>query len=445
MLAVAAVMVGCSQEELAVVDNQQVDNNLANRPVVGNVEIGLGVESRMALKDGSALNLAYEVGDKVGAALIDVAKTTSVAGKTVGSTDYSGYSWNYDEYLVNTNHGTSQNPVYYTTAGLKSKDFYSTVEYISSNYPYTRNEDGSFESEANLLEGNYMFYMPYNAKHLNRKAIEVVLPQIQDCSDEVMRETTWKSNEKIEASSTVLGQFYAGTMEGFEGAPVLLGYKFLEAPKDGSLIKPSVDMNHLFAYPMITIKNDFNGFFYGSSTKATAATRATATMIVDSIQVYYKGSSTNPLFYKKPVNSANIATELATDGDWEEAKLQTGGLTASVLGDETTATFNHANVGTDVTKVANAQIAPETKRVTMVIGKELAYGDSYSFHSILPAGNYGDDLTARVYVTIGSKRYVIINAENNVTYNAQGVATRCDYVTDSKEDYTFVSRGGNGL
>ena len=417
----AAVMVGCSQEELLTVDNQQLaSNDLAKRPVIGQVEFGLGVESRMALKDGSSLNLAYQEGDKVGAALIDVALAPgdTVRGRKAGYGN-DPYSWTYDQYLNNHRYGSSPNWVYYTTAGLSAKDFYNTVEYISSNYPYTRNADGAFESEANLLEGNYMFYMPYNAAHLNRKPIEAVLPQVQDCSDDVMRETTWKDGEKIQASSTALSQFYAGTMAGFEGAPVLVGYKFLEAPKDGSLIKPVVEMNHLYAYPMITIKNDFNGFLYGdNAAKATATARATTKMTIDSIQVYYGGSSTDPYFYKAPVNSANIAGQLEKDGLWEAEKLQSGAVTAEVLGDATNEAYTHTNtLNTDITKVAAANIAADNNRVTMVIGKELAAGASYSFHAILPAGNYGNgDLKARIFATINGKRYVILNAENAFTF-----------------------------
>lgn len=436
MLAMAAVMVGCSQEELLTVDNQQLaSNDLAKRPVIGQVEFGLGVESRMALKDGSSLNLAYQEGDKVGAALIDVALAPgdTVRGRKAGYGN-DPYSWTYDQYLNNHRYGSSPNWVYYTTAGLSAKDFYNTVEYISSNYPYTRNADGAFESEANLLEGNYMFYMPYNAAHLNRKPIEAVLPQVQDCSDDVMRETTWKDGEKIQASSTALSQFYAGTMAGFEGAPVLVGYKFLEAPKDGSLIKPVVEMNHLYAYPMITIKNDFNGYFYNNTNgKASATARATATMTIDSIQVYYAGASADPYFYKAPVNSANIAGQLEKDGLWEAEKLQTGAVTAEVLGTATNEAYTHTNtLNTDKTKVAAANIPASNDRVTMVIGKELAAGASYSFHAILPAGNYGKgDLKARIFATINGKRYVILNAKNTLNYVGSGATATLDNITSS--------------
>ena len=425
MLAMAAVMVGCSQEELLTVDNQQlVSNDLAKRPVIGNVEIGLGVESRMALKDGSSLNLAYEEGDKVGAALIDTAKFSAViAGKNLtalGGSNYGSLSWSYDDYINNETFDLSSSVknVTWAQAGILPQEYYNTVEYISSNYPFTRNADGAFESEANLLEGNYMFYMPYNAKHLNRKPIEAVLPQIQDCSDDVMRETTWKSSEKIQASSTALSQFYAGTMAGFEGAPVLAGYKFLAAPQDGSLIKPVVEMNHLYAYPMITIKNDFNGYFYGKdATKATANTPATATMTVDSIQVYYEGAGANPLFYSAPINSAKIASILAKDGEWETNKLQSGANTKELLGDAVNYA-EHANV--DVTKADVNNVDAAMNRVTLVVGKELAAGASYSFHAVLPAGNYGKDLKALVYATIGGTRYVILNAVNTLVPNVAG-------------------------
>lgn len=54
-----------------------------------------------------------------------------------------------------------------------------------------------------------------------------------------------------------------------------------------------------------------------------------------------------------------------------------------------------------------------------VLNKTLANGESYRFHAILPAADYGTKannkgLKARVFVTIGEKRYVIVPAENTV-------------------------------
>lgn len=54
-----------------------------------------------------------------------------------------------------------------------------------------------------------------------------------------------------------------------------------------------------------------------------------------------------------------------------------------------------------------------------VLNKTLANGESYRFHAILPAADYGTKannkgLKARVFMTIGEKRYVIVPAENTV-------------------------------
>ena len=55
--------------------------------------------------------------------------------------------------------------------------------------------------------------------------------------------------------------------------------------------------------------------------------------------------------------------------------------------------------------------------MTCVLNKTLENGESYHFHAILPAANYRHDLKARVFVTIGEKRYVIVQATNTVIGN----------------------------
>lgn len=94
-------------------------------------------------------------------------------------------------------------------------------------------EGTAWNTQANLVEGNYVFYAPYNAAHLTRQPIVVTLPMEQDCAEE----------------SKSVTDFYAGT------DPVTLGFDFLKAPANkDELISPSVKMTNIFAYPQITIK-----------------------------------------------------------------------------------------------------------------------------------------------------------------------------------------------
>ena len=424
LLAMTAVLAGCSQDELISV-NEKTSIDLGNRPVVGNVSFSTGVGTRMAIKDGSSLALSWEEGDKIGAAIIDQIVSTSVQGK--GS--YTGSSWSYLEYIK----GEKKSGVTAEEAGLTAQDFYETVEFISTNYPYTRAE-GLFTTPANLVEGNYMFYAPYDASHLMRNRIDAVLPALQDCSDAVMKDTKYKGAPAT-VSSTVLDQFYAGTMEGFEKAPVAVGYQFLAAPKDGSVINPDVEMNHLYAFPMITIVNDFNGYFYGETNATDGLDKTTATMTIDSIQIYSEASA--ELWYKAPIKSETVVEKLAARGDWAGARFTTGANTDDILdASAKVESYPYFAVASELSQPklsdANSALAYKQKHVTCVIGKELKNGEKYHFHSILPAADYAKSLKARIFVTIGDKRYVIAKATNSKNGDHYESADWSDFVFQDK-------------
>lgn len=435
MLAMAAVMVGCSQEELVVDGLQNATVDLSGRPVLNEVILGTGVDSRMGIKEGSAISPLYESGDQIGAALFD----TPNYGATVAGTSYP---WTWAQYLSGEAQGTGANAKTFVTDGAKASGFYTTQDFISSNYPFTRSDDGNFYTNAELVEGNYMFYLPYAESHKIREALNVVLPQIQDCSDEVMRETT-KGAAKVNTSSTALAQFFGGVMEDFEGAMAVVGYQFLS--KDNT--KPAVSLEPIFAYPLITITNEFNGFVYGAEREIEATEPATATMVIDSIQVYYDGLGTNPLFHTAKLNKA-IATEMGGAKSWSEDRFTaTQAHTAEILSDIVPGTYSkHSESAYGLPKI-NPNIGTAANRfayvgdnhVTLVLNKELANGESYSFHAVLPAANYGHDLKARVFATIDGKACVISNLTNEpvkatvdgelvvVGYEVKGFAAEKDY------------------
>lgn len=127
-MALPLVFTACSQEEL-VTENSQTTT--ANRKTVENVvfKFNAEAESRMAFDGGK---YTWENGDKFGACLMD-------------------------QFIANNA----------MTGDFTWEDWFKQFEledYIQSNYPFTRQENGSWtNAEAVMQEGNYFFYFPYNS------------------------------------------------------------------------------------------------------------------------------------------------------------------------------------------------------------------------------------------------------------------------------------------
>lgn len=126
-MALPLVFTACSQEELVTENNQSV---ASNRKVVENVVIKFNdaAESRLAFDD---LKYKWENGDKFGACLMD---------QLTNPIDMD--EWNWTQWFGQ----------------------FTLVDYIQSNYPFTRQDNGSWtNAEAVMQEGNYFFYYPFNS------------------------------------------------------------------------------------------------------------------------------------------------------------------------------------------------------------------------------------------------------------------------------------------
>ena len=437
MLAMAAVMVGCSQEELVVDGLQNATVDLSGRPVLSEVVLSTGVESRMAFGENTAINAKYEDGDQIGACIIDVPAYTETAQGTK-------YPWTWTQYLAGEQ-GSGADKRTWAQDGADARKFYAVNEWISTNYPYTC-QNGAFYTNAELVEGHYMFYLPYNQDYRIRTNLNIVLPQVQDCSDEVMLGTIVGGKEGVMTSSTALKQFYAGEMEGYEGALSVVGSKFLSKDE----IKPAVELESVFAYPLISIVNKFNSFVYGASKTTSATAPVKATMVIDSIQVYYADDATSPLFFKKAISNEEIVAKMDGKTPWKKTRFAAQGTsyTAEILAATELGTAQHTNVESALPKINEAiEVAANkfdyvsTKHVTLKIGKELAYGDTYRFHAILPAANYGKDLKARVFATIDGKPCIISDAQNKPVYTTvEGKKVISKYSVSglTEKDYAFT-------
>lgn len=465
-LALAAVfMASCQQDELVSI-NDDASMNLGNRPELGAVTLNGGdPATRLALNTNNKYNFKWEEGDKLGAAIVDMPDlTTPVPGvdyTSKGGENYSTLEWTYAAYVkgeaksFTTSAGKSVK-VTAEEAGVDIESFYeiNTGSYISSNYPYVK-EGSDWTTQANLVEGNYVFYAPYNAAHLTRQPIVVTLPMEQNCTEE----------------SKAVEDFYKGT------DPVTVGFSFLQAPADKSeVIYPSVAMTNLFAYPQITIKNSFNGYLFkgeaaeGGNFYSSDAAK-TYTMKLNRIEIYTT-TGTAPLAYKRALDADAFKDKLA-DG-WDKTKKEDGtkifttGVTKDILaatGDYNVADYpaypadqaaakKDAGYATQYATSTTDLISDyQLQHITCDLGgKELKNGEEYKFFAIMPAEDYAKGLFAKVYVEIDGENYIILtnSTELDVVDDAKSKQNGKAYFTDATTalaDYNFedTKHGDTGV
>ncbi len=321
--------------------------------------------------------------------------------------------------------------------------FYNIVECISTNYPYTKS--GSiWSSPANMVEGNYFFYAPYNQGFLTRNPLVADLPLDQDCSEAEgsVYDTKYQKGD-VKASSKAINDLISG------GTPSLIGYKFLKKENSN---QPSVKTYNLYAYPMFTIVNDFNGYLFEGdhnvgSTIATSVNKQTKTITIDRVEIYYNGVNANPIFNKAPFSFTGVKAKLA--GNWDAANFTTGTKTADVLGTATDAYTHNARFNTPAKRLAQEPRLSAVRRtvfgdnhIICNVNKTLQNGEKYHFHAVMPAGDYGNGLYARVYVTIDGKKYVMLTG-NTTAYSDNGTnwTTADDFrylTTTSNADYQLI-------
>lgn len=184
-MALPLLFAACSQEEL-VSDNS---NSLTGRKTVQNVVINTDMPAtRMVYGNG------YEwiAGDQFGACLMD---------EFAPSND--GNWWN---------------------------DF-TLVDYIQTNYPFTRQKSENWTSEAVMQEGNYFFYFPYNYNLGGKRTpIRLTVPTEQYVKDG-------------EATSTVLNN------------QLFLAYSPIVAEEGKEKEVLNLTMQPVLAFPAFNLKN----------------------------------------------------------------------------------------------------------------------------------------------------------------------------------------------
>lgn len=327
--------------------------DLSARPSVGNVILNFGnVDSRAELGDNSFNSIEFVADeDAIGARIID-----TYAKADVVDADGERVAW---------------------------KDYSIVDEYASSNYQYVYNGE-KWETTALMVEGNYMFYFPYNAKNVSRGPLEIITPTHQ----------TIKPNEEG-GDRNAIAELYAGE------TPAFVGYKFISAENQG--LTQNVEMQHLFAYPQITLVNDFE---VENKKGDKVETDLTITKIV---------LSADNLFEKYTVNHTNFRKNLTGEVSYLAKATDEEETICIEAGDWTDAE-------TFLKKASIASIAAANdKKVEITVefedGLELGFGEEYSFNVVLPAAAYeSGSLEMKVYTDDDKMIGKVVNKVEAVEY-----------------------------
>lgn len=452
-LSVAALLASCTSDEMIAPSVDGGEAQLAKRPELGQVVLGEPA-TRIAITEGS-FSVNFVDGDKIGACIVDQPNfSTDLKGNIDG---WKNTTWFYNEYVNGKSkqkEDGSNNWKNFVEANGNVKKFYDFVQFISTNYPFEKEGDKWF-SPANMVEGNYFFYAPYSANHLTRQKMLAELPMTQNVSEiEGSMYDTKYMKEDAKVSSKAIEDFTNGT------APVLVGYKFLDKASSN---KPSVKTYNLYAYPMFTIVNDFNGWIFNGANKvgttdATQMNKATKTITIDKVEVYYDGLGTNPIFWKAPFDFEAVNENLS--GNWDANNFTTGTATIDVL--NTTANNKETSeYGAATYTINDNQYMLNEPRLvsarrdgfvhynhmTFNVNKTLQNGEKYHFHAVMPAGNYGTGLKARIYATIDGNKYVMLTGCEVEAYdsNADDRNDKARLKTISNEDYLLSDASTGGL
>lgn len=380
-MALVAVLGSCTAEEFNTVESNKQD--LSVRPLLGDIELATeSAQTRFGMSENGSTAPVFVDGDKLGAAIIDV--PTYTAGS-------------YD--------------------GTDPITQYDIVEYYSCNNAFTR-QNGVWTVDQPMVEGNYLFYAPYNEKMQARTPLSITLPEEQDASE----------------ATSALKDFYNS------GNVVRLGYQFLAA-KNGEAQKPSVRMYDVFAYPQFTIKNNFEGYlvdeyhtngikFNGGTitlnkveiSQVVTANTANVNAVVCGGVIKHAGTSQTAeeaLTAEEGIVSKFIQLDKDNDkvyeiiGKWAQSPMVTY---TSVLLSSTTTGCDKVASGT-----GSVTTPDRTAGIITTLDfnqKELAQGEEYVFNAVLPAMQYSNvtnSLRLKLYVTINEKQYVIEDATVSLT------------------------------
>lgn len=427
MLATMA-FAACTNED--VIPQQgvgELKQDLSNRPVVGIVDLNIGSQSETRAEMGENFNdIVWTSVDKIGARIMDTRNTS----------------------------------------GLKdchAAHNYTVGEYAWSNYRYDFN-NGVWSSDALMVEGNYMFYAPYDQAALYRTELEMKFPTAQKVKGLT---AIAKYNEGgIGGNTSAIENFYANK----EGQTVVVGHTFLDS-KDNDGTKVSPQMTHLYAYPLITLVNDYTEpvMVKNEETGELEQKIENGIGVVEgkSITIDRITIESSNIYTKYTINQPNLAAALSLDvekvdlnGDGDTAdKNECAGITYSknwasegvksgwFLRNAFTANIADA-IDTKV-DVSKNEVDPDGK-IVVELDEPLTIPAGYGvkFNVVMPAAEYANDnfkVNVRIVAEEDGETVYKKFDQNAFFFNGDGIsADEFKYAVSKQipaEEYNFKSDG----
>lgn len=313
--AIAAMTASCTQESI-----EAPVSNLGERVAIESPSISIAKDAvtRMTTMNEYA-GVKWLPGDGFGAMLVDQVNNISAS------------SW-AGKYTI--------------TPDVKASNYLFAYEVVDGNAMFT--------TEAEMVEGNYIFYAPFNVAEDNRSSLTIKTPLVQEI--------------KPSQRNSALTNFFED-----KTSPVFVAYKDLHAGTDETEI--GLDMYHIFGIPMVTLDNQY---------KTGAGTE-------EDPFVYHD------LTVNKIVLKGTYMKDAKIDNDKVFSKLNIIGKAKSAWKEDayenayTADLYTSCNTASGITlnfSEGGLKVAKQTKE---------------KFFIVIPAADYNAGISAEFYVTINGQ------------------------------------------
>ena len=340
----ATVLAGCSQEEIANVNNEKQD--LGNRPMVEAPVVSLGSAQSRMTTSGAYAKVDWQPGDGFGAAVMDI------------------YNADKDKRPAST----------------KFDEVFTVVDYINSNVLFQTEDGSSFYADASMPEGNHLFYAPFNKENISRKPLATQVPLEQVVAN--------PSSDVAAPSNDIITAFYED-----KTSPVFVAYDKVFGEAKAEL---DLQMRHIYSLPLVTLKFgdvqllDENGVVNVKEVEDELGNVTTepvyeSEIIINSIEFAKDQIATKGAIKNSAVKSL-LAKTTGNNVAWDAVKYETA-KTSDILMDGTTS---------------------EKVVVTFTGGQKLTADQDGYFFMVLPGDEYTlaeGKLKVTVNATINGESY----------------------------------------
>lgn len=381
-LALPSLFAACTAEEF---ENGNDTVALKNRTPLGDITLDFGgnADTRLGLGDNSFYAFNWVDGDDLGASLIDTRNGTDISG-------------------ADADHITG----------------YNLTTTPQTNYRYEYNA-GKWTSNAAMVEGNYVFYMPY-VENTNREATMAVLPITQ-----TLEKRTIDGKDAYTTYNNVLSQAKAN------GNIMAVAYKFLTAQGENNDGNKSINIafKQLYATPMFTISNyaqDKDGKLTDLTIKKIELSLKSNAKFTVKSPLKYTSNASNTAYTEANGTNKSIVAKLNENLKADDSNVKVGSWV-----DQKGANNVVPRATSDLLDDAYGEEDATSAKITINLAEPVTVkkAESFSFYAVIPGGDYStnnlvvtltttDNLSASVEMPAvkinPGKRYAIEG------YNADG-------------------------